>query len=297
MPILRRRWRRRRGAGWGGCTEPCADGGTMEPQQLTSAIPEDHSRIAAFILFENGGSGSGIFIKSNKHIYFATAKHVLFNPPDYQQLTSSTAIIKSFSRDPNVSDPLIQEIILGLYNINQNIKQHKSSDCAVVRLGDIQSQGEDKYLVRNYPGCSIRNTGLSSFQLAWAPIEIFTRYQAVIPGDIIYVHGYPISLSKVNDTQIDFERPLLQKGIVAQKNKKNNTLILDTMVFPGNSGGPVIMERSKFPQVDFSVIGLAIERVFFTDSENQEGKLYYTTTYSVACPADSILDLISEFES
>src|SRR5438552_267375 len=65
-------------------------------------------------------------------------------------------------------------------------------------------------------------------------------YAHVLTANDVFVFGYPSSIGLKNIPQIDYDRPLLIKGIVAGKNAKANTIVLQGFVYPGNSGGPVL---------------------------------------------------------
>jgi hypothetical protein len=64
-------------------------------------------------------------------------------------------------------------------------------------------------------------------------------FDQVLIGNDVIMYGYPTSLGLANILQLNPDRPLLRKGIVAGKNLQQHTLILDCPIYQGNSGGPI----------------------------------------------------------
>jgi hypothetical protein len=61
-------------------------------------------------------------------------------------------------------------------------------------------------------------------------------------------------------------KPLLRRGIIAGKNEKVGTLILDLAVYPGNSGGPVVEVETVRSEKKFRVIGIMSQFVPIDES-------------------------------
>jgi len=117
-----------------------------------------------------------------------------------------------------------------------------------------------------------------------------------------YILGYPKSI-QLDDSgryvKYDFSEPLIRKGIVAGKDFKNKTIVVDCAVYPGNSGGPVFCYFNNIP----NLIGMVIERIPFKqnvwDKENhkKDDNIWINSGYSIVIPIDFALDLISEIKS
>ena len=110
--------------------------------------------------------------------------------------------------------------------------------------------------------------------------------------------GYPTSLSLVPNPKIDFQRPLLRKGIVAGENPAQHSLILDCPAYQGDSGGPILEVDPESPfETHFKIIGVMSSFVPFADTWINQHFGYTNTTlqnsgYSIATPMDFVLELI-----
>src|SRR5436190_19064223 len=73
-------------------------------------------------------------------------------------------------------------------------------------------------------------------------METVKHFDEVLTGNDVFVFGYPTSLGLKSDPtrppQFDPSLPPLRKGIVAGKNPRLHTLILDSPIYFGNSGVP-----------------------------------------------------------
>lgn len=114
----------------------------------------------------------------------------------------------------------------------------------------------------------------------------------------VFVLGYPVSLSSPEMKQIDYDSPLVRKGIIAGKNYENNTIILDCPVYGGNSGGLVLEIDAENDIIH--LIGVVVQYIPFIDvwrnvkfSELYNSN-YQNSGYSIALPVDNIFDLIKE---
>ncbi|MCK4303112.1 MAG: trypsin-like peptidase domain-containing protein, partial [Candidatus Eisenbacteria sp.] len=67
-----------------------------------------------------------------------------------------------------------------------------------------------------------------------------TLYDSVHVSNEIFVFGYPRSLGLKQIPQMDYDAPLLNKGVLSGKNNSRKILIVAAAVYPGNSGGPVV---------------------------------------------------------
>jgi hypothetical protein len=124
------------------------------------------------------------------------------------------------------------------------------------------------------------------------------RFAEVLVGNDVYIFGYPESIGVSGIPQIDYERPLLRKGIVAGLNSKSRAIILDCAVYGGNSGGPVLQVEELDPvHRQFRLIGIVRQFVPYEENWLNLSQNYVNVTrsnsgYSVAEPVDSLLELI-----
>jgi hypothetical protein len=125
------------------------------------------------------------------------------------------------------------------------------------------------------------------------------RFDEVLVSNAVYVFGYPKSLGLPHIPQLDYARPLLRSGIVAGKNEARRAIIIDCLVYPGNSGGPVVEIAHEAPGLRLRVIGVAIEYVPAVTSWEQNGQKHYNIAhsgYSVVTSMDPVLSLIEQLK-
>jgi hypothetical protein len=143
----------------------------------------------------------------------------------------------------------------------------------------------------------VQQAGLEQLALQLVIANDQTKLFKDVPiGNDIYTFGYPSSIGLQGAPQIDQARPLVRRGIVAGKDPNRRMLVLDSPVFKGNSGGPVV-ERGSDLGFRPKVIGIAVEFVPFEERwvNNQFG--YWNTTisnsgYSIAEPMDSVFEVL-----
>ena len=105
--------------------------------------------------------------------------------------------------------------------------------------------------------------------------------------------GYPSSVGLPQIRQIDYDRPLLRMGIVAGKNEAEQTIIIDSPIHAGNSGGPVLQVEQDATGRHFSVIGVVTQWIPAvlkgTNTVTHSG-------YSVVASIDPIVRLVSDLD-
>jgi len=131
-------------------------------------------------------------------------------------------------------------------------------------------------------------------------LDSVKTFDQVLVGNEVLMFGYPTSLSLLPNPKIDFQRPLLRKGIVAGENPLQRSIILDCPSYQGDSGGPIleVEETTPFTKT-FKVIGVMSAFVPFADTWENQHFHYLNTTlqnsgYSVVTPMDFVLELIKE---
>src|SRR6185436_8638766 len=93
------------------------------------------------------------------------------------------------------------------------------------------------------------------------------------------------------------------KGIVAGVNEQKKTLILDSFVFHGNSGGLVLaVEQSAAQTKQVRVIGVISQIIPVVASSLNPRSPHaaaerYNSGYSVAEPMDTVLELIEALQA
>jgi hypothetical protein len=260
------------------------------------AIPDDNLAYPVLISLADNSSGSGFFLNSASAVYLVTAKHVLFkerpkqeiNPqnPDPLELRSGKATLVCYSKDP--SDPTKNVFTLDLSALETagNIKRNPTQDVVVVKMMALQGT-----MSKPFPGVTILNLAKAGI-LGVAPENVKTFNQTLTGNDVL-IFGYPGSIGLQNLPQIDYQRPLLRKGIVAGTNPAQQSLILDCPAYHGNSGGPVVEIDREVLMTKFTIIGVVIQLIPFNQTEGSDTiALLGNSGYSVAAPMDFVLELL-----
>lgn len=260
------------------------------------AIPDNNLSYPVLVTLKNGIKASGFYLNTEKAIFFVTAGHVLFKGAN-KVLHSKEAELLSYSPDPEEPTPIVLQLNLEVLNNNGEIKYHSHQDIAVVRITTIiKTLAKGK--ARTRLGVSIKS--MAPLGLVGAAASNIKRFDEVLTANEVFTFGFPTSIGVKNIPQIDYLRPLLRKGIVAGKNKKAQTIIIDCPTYGGNSGGPVLqVEESGFKR-HFFIIGLISQFVPFAETWHNKTHGYNNITitnsgYSVVVPMDPVVELISSY--
>lgn len=252
--------------------------------------------------------GSGFFLNAGTEEYLVTARHVLFNlservPPNQPlPLLCKKANLVSYSRDPKETQENRIELDLQQLNAMGNIKGHATKDVAVVQIAVNQKVGaasgeSQPYTMNVLSGVKVNARAPSG--ILSAHLTTIRRFNEVLMGNDVYVLGYPSSIGIQQQPQIEYNSPLLRKGIVAGMNETNKTIVLDCLTFFGNSGGPVVQTVHEGLTTKFDVIGVVSQYIPFTETWvnmtlNYSNMQVHNSGYSIAEPMDSVLELIGK---
>jgi hypothetical protein len=264
-------------------------------------LPDDNLSIPALIELEKN-SGSGFYLRNGDIYYLVTAKHVIFEKKEESidfTLISSSAKITSYPRNLEIKNPIIFNLDLDRLFRNGNIKMHQSADVAIIKIGtSTVIEGSIARTIINESGVISHfptEYSAEDRSLVGMPKEQFKKYEEVLISNDVFIFGYPNSLGDQRENnQIDYSRPLLRKGIIAGKNNKNKTIILDCPVYFGNSGGLAVeIEDGKIRGV-----GVICEYVPFTEimQSMQYGTINTSienSGYSIITPFDFINELLN----
>lgn len=248
-------------------------------------------------------SGSGFIVGTDEknNAYIVTAKHVLYyqdtNTKEFKLFSEKVKIICNTFIEPYVyKSPRIYELDLLKLITDNHLKLHSSQDVVVIKFG-IRKDGKINFL----PGVSLLQDtegAIVTYELSGA-----RKFDDVVISNEIFVLGYPVSLSSSEMKQINYDLPLVRKGIVAGKNYENKTLILDCPVYGGNSGGLALeIDLDATNGVNIHLVGVVVQFVPFVEQwQNTKFPSLFNTNYqnsgySIVLPIDFIIDLIKEIE-
>lgn len=239
-----------------------------------------------------------------KGMYLVTAKHVLYKAksaqqitpqaPDTMELEDQTATLISPSKDPTELTQNVFAIDLAKLEQSGKIKRHSIEDVVVVKLAVITSKSSDKVMALDLsPG--IKNLRAAKTGIVAVARENIKKFDETLVGNEIVVFGYPSSLGLQAIPQIDYQHPLLRKGIVAGKNLAKRSIILDCPIYFGNSGGPAVEIDRQGLGAAFNIIGVVTQYVPFLQQASSltlSMQLYSNSGYAVVEPMDFILELL-----
>ena len=233
------------------------------------------------------GDKAKLIRNSQKESLFAKAVEQLYKKSQTLRLKNEAASLFSYPKDRSQGESNEIEIQLRKLLNDGRIKYHPNSDVTVVKIGALITTETGKQIIRLEDGVRIvKGTGITGIDAA-TNVKPFNE---VLEGNAVFVFGYPTSISN-NNAFLDIKLPLLRKGIVAGKNERLNTIILDCPIYQGTSGGLVVEVDEKFPKKYFKGIGLITNFVPFRNEGSQEAQ---NSGYSVAVPIDLVSELLRD---
>jgi hypothetical protein len=258
------------------------------------AIPENNLGYPVLVTLDNGSTGSGFYLHDDPYLHFVTAKHVLFDNKS-GNLLADIARLTSYGNDLNDKSKMVLTLDLRAL-LDHHLVTDTKRDLAIVRLA---RRAVDPY--REFaPGVTIISESRSGVVAVHR--DNIRKFDEILISNQVVIFGYPISLGLKNLPQIDYERPLLRKGIVAGKNEAQGTIILDCPAYAGNSGG-LVLEIEQDPHAFlYRAIGLVSQFVpaiqpWFDMKGEQAGTGVVNSGYSIATPIDSAIDLAHSLPS
>jgi hypothetical protein len=257
------------------------------------------------IMSSSSGSGSGFYVDTSSFAYLVTARHVIYdllpmiNPlPERISVRDKRMILRSYSHEPDDKESNILNLDLEQLVRDNRVKFSSEHDVAVVQLMQFDSVGSGDRIGNLVRGAETLHH--SKAGLFGKPLEWFLKFSDVVVGNQVFMFGYPSSIGLSQIPQIDYEKPLLKNGIIAGKNERLKTVILDCAVYPGDSGGPVLeVDRNEYTlpvTTIFRPIGVVSQYVPYVD-KNQPSNIYFANSgYAVVEPIDDVINLIRVFE-
>jgi len=290
------------------------------------AIPDDNLAYPVLINLTdcannvNSIQGTGFFLNTPSAVYLVTARHVLFNEAvlvvqnQPRQLQCKRAELRSYSKNPNEHQMNRFSLDLQALSDAGKVKAHSTHDVAVVQVAVVAAatpapaptvppavpkpanavEGETVTVI---PGVLINQSAPSG--ILGVSLSVVEKFDQVLTPNDIYVFGYPASIGLQQAPQIDYNTPLLRKGIIAGTNGANRTIVLDCMTFHGNSGGPVLEVIREGFQNRFRLIGVVSQYVPVAETWVNTAQSYYNmqlynSGYSIAEPMDPVLELVAQ---
>jgi hypothetical protein len=166
------------------------------------------------------GFATGVFLSESNKLFLVTAAHCLFdnsNMTNCNTLIGPTALLTSYTSDFETN---ILRVDLKTLQSEGRVKRHASHDVAVIMIGEMEDLGTNGFRIP-FPEEVFSLTGqwqhMNSFNVEYN----CTTFTNLNEGDESFILGYPRELfnQQIPD-EIDFESPLIRKGIISQINSK-----------------------------------------------------------------------------
>jgi Trypsin-like peptidase domain len=285
---------------FGAATQVSAQGNTTSqiPTALPRAIPEDNLAYPVLLILKHG-EGSGFFLNTPTTQYLVTANHViaddetLFDDPATKKTYKPDAELKTVSYSKDMTDTHRNVLIIKLHDLQATGYLHVdlAADVAVMTIATMPAMPTDtlSQFATTVPGAQW--VEIATLGTVGASVESIKTLDQVLIGNDVIMFGYPASLGLKQIPQLDPDRPLLRKGIVAGKNLQRRSLVLDCPVYFGNSGGPIFEIDREPLGTRFRLIGVVGQYVPFAES-TRTFMLMNNSGYSIAAPMDAVLTLI-----
>jgi len=250
------------------------------------ALPADNLKYPVLVKTDNG-TGSGFYHQAEKNLFLITAYHVLYDKDGKLHSHKMELISYGKSNDDQI------HVYVDLSSAS--IRKDSTKDIALIAILEIKSS--PKKTLPLSPGVSIKES--INDQIVVVPTNGMKKYRDIKISNEVFILGYPLSIGHPQHPQIQLDRPLLRKGVVAGKNLEKGTIILDCPVYYGNSGGIVIEVDINGLQYSYRTIGIAVEFVPFVDELISTHYNYKNTNiensgYSIAVPMDKVIELAEE---
>lgn len=259
------------------------------------------------------GTASGFLYTDESSVFFVTAKHVIVDPTS-NKLTSDIIVLNSYVQGPDFTTQRHYTLNRTILAQAGDIQVSDSDDVAAIRIGRVQQAQVNKVGAagpkdsNNAPNLTaVNEPGVFASGDVTTPVFAVHRQQTKIIdqttlGNPVFTVGYPKSLAPLGQ-KIDFSKPLLRSGVLAQKNLSMHSLVIDCAAFKGNSGGPVVeIDEISLGTKTFSIIGVVSAFVPLVDNLVSQDYGYHNTTiensgYTIVVPIDSLLALLGSFKA
>jgi hypothetical protein len=264
------------------------------------AIPANILAYPVHINIPNKFDATGFYLRNDTHLYLVTTKHLLLT--DNNKLRGNSAICVSYPEDYNETAAITVVFELNTCNKQRLIMYHETHDAAIIQVGTFIKTNNSSESIKFNKGISRTIMNKNDPNIVMVNINNTKLFNDVLISNDVFINGYPMSIGLKNDPQFEYYRPLLRKGIVAGKNIKKETIIIDCPAYGGNSGSPVIEEdQESFMQKRFYLIGILSEYIPYSQTSGnktprQINSELSNSGYSVVTPIDKVLELISKFD-
>jgi hypothetical protein len=238
------------------------------------------------------GFGTGVYLLESNIVWLVTAAHVLWDGDGH--LFGTNVTLRSLPRGRAQTNHVVLTADLERINGYSALKRHPTRDvaaCALFLFTPTNGTGAHPVL-----GVKVISSPDIHIMIS-EPKNFCKKVEDVDPGSEAFVIGYPRELAIGNYSEVEFERPLVRKGIISQKNLKTGKLIVDSAVYGGNSGGPLrVVENPSLGEAAYKMVGVVTQYVpcltRVAPGLGVTNSVIVNSGYSVAEPISAVLELI-----
>ena len=217
-------------------------------------LPDDN--LAYPVLVDLGTTtGTGFFVRGERHLFLVSASHILFNPDGTTK--SPTAVTEALSTNPSESAKNVHKLDLLTLRKNGDLQVTADGDLVVIRMAALSQSAAE---LEPVSGVSILSETTGT--MVAARLRTLARFADVRISNTVVVFGYPLTIGLPATPQIDFSRPLLRSGIVAGTNTQ--------LTFGGNNQFPVCSPDGKRMNYASESLGTGTLRVKSADNSGPE---------------------------
>jgi hypothetical protein len=239
--------------------------------------------------------GSGFFYQRGTNVYIVTAKHVLFrmdtNFFKSERLLYHSDLIATFIHPLGTTNlhtmkiDLLEAKRLGMFFSSDR------KDAAAIKWAVEPSPHSDLQFmdyVEYHRGIATNVYNLGVVNADYSP-----RFEEIETATDVYMVGFPSAIGLDNPQQLERNQPLFTKGIVAGKNFSNRRIIINSMAFGGNSGGPVWGRKEYgIGNANFFIIGIVVEWIDGWNKKADGQFVLQNSSYAVVEPIESVLEIL-----
>lgn len=258
-------------------------------------IPSGFLSCPVLITLTSGRTGSGFYFEGPNYVYLITACHVLYdtNGRPYTNCFNALSLPTTHAGQKN-----LLEFNLSDLQHDSTIFIDQQNDIAAIQVANIPSN-VDGPIIQGSLSTGITKLHATDIDLTGPRYNQVRPFNDVVLSSDVFILGYPTSIGLKSTPRFDYEAPLLRKGIVAGKYEIEETLILDSPVYYGNSGGPVIDTLPYgLTTHQFCLIGIVTEFIEYQEkwrnvTNNLENIQNFNSGYSVAVSVNKLFNLLN----
>lgn len=265
-------------------------------------LPEDNLDYPVFIQHTKG-KGSGFLLNCREHTYLVTAKHVLYD--ERGALRNSTVTLTVYRQ--RFTHKFVFVADLDELRRNGHLRSHDTADVAVLV---ISRAGPNRNMTSTVNGVRLTvRPADDTIPVVGVSEDSIRRFADVRLSNEVFIFGYPVSIGERTSgqpngkpDQLEPDKPLISKGVVAGLNMATQSIVLDVPLFPGNSGGLAVEVEEGVEEgqqaVFIRTIGVLTEfvpffqRIISREYPTIENRSVENSGYSIVQPMDRVLEIL-----